>query len=205
MPALINVHAHMGYEGYTSWGAHNHTPQNLLDHLQREAYYGVAAATSVGSSPTEMSLQFQRDQRAGKFPPAAAIPVHARHGPAQWRPRPHPARGHRRAARGERGDHAGRGARGDQAHERAADRPPEDVGGRSSRHLSQAHARRLQRHRPGSARAQDRRARARHPARGPEGRRRRRGGRAGPHGPERAHRRGAPGAAPTEAAGTGRR
>jgi len=25
MPAMINVHAHMGYEGYTSWGARNHT------------------------------------------------------------------------------------------------------------------------------------------------------------------------------------
>jgi imidazolonepropionase-like amidohydrolase len=71
IPALINVHTHMGYEGYTSWGAPNHTPQNLLDHLQREAYYGVAAATSVGSSPTGMSLQFQRDQRAGAFPAAA--------------------------------------------------------------------------------------------------------------------------------------
>src|SRR5690242_18562583 len=41
MPAMINVHAHMGYEGYTSWGARNHTAANLLDHLQREAYYGV--------------------------------------------------------------------------------------------------------------------------------------------------------------------
>jgi imidazolonepropionase-like amidohydrolase len=71
MPALINVHAHMGYEGYTTWGAPNHTPENLLDHLQREAYYGIAAATSVGSSPTPMSLQFQRDQRAGRFPAAA--------------------------------------------------------------------------------------------------------------------------------------
>lgn len=71
IPALINVHAHMGYEGYTTWGAPNHTPENLLDHLQREAYYGVAAATSVGSSPTDMSLQFQRDQRAGKLPAAA--------------------------------------------------------------------------------------------------------------------------------------
>ena len=71
MPAMINVHAHMGYEGYATWGARNHTPQNLLDHLQREAYYGVAVATSVGSSPTEMSLQFQRDQRAGTFPAAA--------------------------------------------------------------------------------------------------------------------------------------
>jgi imidazolonepropionase-like amidohydrolase len=71
MPAMINVHAHMGYEGYSSWGARNHTAANLLDHLQREAFYGIAAATSVGSSPTEMSLQFQRDQRAGKFAPSA--------------------------------------------------------------------------------------------------------------------------------------
>lgn len=71
MPAMINVHAHMGYEGYATWGARNHTAPNLLDHLQREAFYGVVAATSVGSSPTEMSLQFQRDQEAGKYPPAA--------------------------------------------------------------------------------------------------------------------------------------
>ena len=71
MPAMINVHAHMGYEGYTTWGARNHTAANLLDHLQREAFYGVVAATSVGSSPVEMSLQFQRDQQAGKFPLAA--------------------------------------------------------------------------------------------------------------------------------------
>jgi imidazolonepropionase-like amidohydrolase len=71
MPAMINVHSHMGYEAYSSWGARNHTAENLLDHLQREAFYGVVAATSVGSSPTGMSLQFQRDQQAGKFPAAA--------------------------------------------------------------------------------------------------------------------------------------
>src|SRR6187401_936913 len=71
MPAMINVHAHMGYEAYTTWGARNHTAPNLLDHLQREAFYGVVAATSVGSSPTGMSLRFQRDQQAGKFAPAA--------------------------------------------------------------------------------------------------------------------------------------
>ena len=27
MPAMINVHVHMGYEGYTTWGARNHTPR----------------------------------------------------------------------------------------------------------------------------------------------------------------------------------
>jgi imidazolonepropionase-like amidohydrolase len=71
MPAMINAHVHIGYEGYTSWGAKNYTPANVLDHLQREAYYGVAATQSVGSSPTDPSLQFQRDQQAGKFPVAS--------------------------------------------------------------------------------------------------------------------------------------
>jgi imidazolonepropionase-like amidohydrolase len=71
MPALINVHAHLGYEGYTSWGAVNHTDTNVLDHLQREAFYGAAVAQSVGTSPTEAAIQFQRDQEAGTFPPAA--------------------------------------------------------------------------------------------------------------------------------------
>jgi imidazolonepropionase-like amidohydrolase len=71
MPAMVNVHVHIGYEGYTSWGAGNYTPQNVLDHLQREAFYGVGATQSVGSSPTDASIQFQRDQNAGKFPPAS--------------------------------------------------------------------------------------------------------------------------------------
>src|SRR3954447_25497818 len=71
MPAMINAHVHIGYEGYTSWGAANYTPQNVLDHLQREAFYGVGATQSVGSSPTTGALQFQRDQQAGKFPAAS--------------------------------------------------------------------------------------------------------------------------------------
>ncbi len=71
MPAMINAHVHIGYEGYTSWGAENYTPQNVLDHLQREAFYGVGATQSVGSSPTASSIQFVKDQTAGKFAPAS--------------------------------------------------------------------------------------------------------------------------------------
>src|SRR3984893_5782507 len=71
MPTMINAHVHIGYEGYTTWGAENYTAQNVLNHLEREAFYGVGATQSVGSSPLEPSLQFERDQRAGKFPPAA--------------------------------------------------------------------------------------------------------------------------------------
>jgi imidazolonepropionase-like amidohydrolase len=71
MPAMINVHVHIGYEGYSSWGAQNYTPSNVLDHLQREAFYGTAVTQSVGSSPLEESLQFQRDQQAHRYPPAS--------------------------------------------------------------------------------------------------------------------------------------
>ena len=71
MPAMINAHAHLGYEGYTSWGAQNYTGENLLDHTQREAFYGTAAVMSVGTSPADVSSRFQRDQQAGKYPPAA--------------------------------------------------------------------------------------------------------------------------------------
>lgn len=71
MPTMINAHVHIGYEGYTSWGAENYTAQNVLNHLQREAYYGVGATQSVGSSPLEPSMQFARDQQAGAFAPAS--------------------------------------------------------------------------------------------------------------------------------------
>lgn len=71
MPALVNAHVHIGYEGYTNWGAANYTPANVLDHLKREAYYGVAATQSVGSSPTDAAIQFVQDQQAGKFAPAS--------------------------------------------------------------------------------------------------------------------------------------
>jgi imidazolonepropionase-like amidohydrolase len=71
MPTLINVHVHIGYEGYTTWGAENYTAANVLDHLRREAFYGVGVTQSVGSSPTDASIQFKKDQEAGKFLPAS--------------------------------------------------------------------------------------------------------------------------------------
>lgn len=73
MPAMVNVHVHIGYEGYTTWRMENHTPANVLDHLRREAFYGVAATTAVGTSPIEQILQVERDQKAGKLKPASQI------------------------------------------------------------------------------------------------------------------------------------
>ncbi len=40
MPTLNNIHIHIGNEGYVSWSVRNHSPENVLDHLEREAFYG---------------------------------------------------------------------------------------------------------------------------------------------------------------------
>jgi imidazolonepropionase-like amidohydrolase len=71
MPAMNNVHVHVGNEGYVSWSVENHSPENVLDHLEREAFYGVGTAMTMGDQPTDFAIQFQQDQLAGKFPPAA--------------------------------------------------------------------------------------------------------------------------------------
>ena len=71
MPAMNNVHVHVGNEGYVSWSVENHTPENVLDHLEREAFYGVGTAVTMGDQPTDFAIRFQQDQAAGKFPSAA--------------------------------------------------------------------------------------------------------------------------------------
>ena len=67
MPALIDSHAHLGYEGHTSWGAENYSRENLIDHLQRYAYYGFSAVFSAGSDPNALAYQVQQAQLAGEF------------------------------------------------------------------------------------------------------------------------------------------
>jgi len=75
MPALVNAHVHFGYERFTKATGEalpeNFTPENLLDHLQREAFYGVGTANDGGSAPVAVSLQFQQNQAARNVPPAA--------------------------------------------------------------------------------------------------------------------------------------
>jgi len=70
MPALIDSHAHLGYEGHTSWGAENYSRENLIDHLQRYAYYGFSAVFSAGSDPGALAYEVQQAQLTGEFPSA---------------------------------------------------------------------------------------------------------------------------------------
>ena len=66
MPALVNTHAHLGWEKYDSWGSENFTRDNLIDHLNRHAYYGVGTIISTGSDKEEIALQVRREQRVGE-------------------------------------------------------------------------------------------------------------------------------------------
>ena len=66
MPALVNTHAHLGWEQYTSWGSGNFTRENLIDHLHRHAYYGVGTIISTGSDIEEIALEVRQAQRVGE-------------------------------------------------------------------------------------------------------------------------------------------
>jgi imidazolonepropionase-like amidohydrolase len=50
MPALIDGHSHLGYTDVRAMttSSSNYTRDNLLDHLRRYAYYGIAATLSLG-------------------------------------------------------------------------------------------------------------------------------------------------------------
>jgi imidazolonepropionase-like amidohydrolase len=65
IPAMIDVHTHLGYEAYTSWGADNYTRENVIEHLERYAYYGFGAVFSAGSDPHDLALDIQRAQQQG--------------------------------------------------------------------------------------------------------------------------------------------
>ena len=66
MPALVNTHAHLGWEKYTRWGSENFTRENLIDHLHRHAYYGVGTVISTGSDLEEIALEVRQAQRVGE-------------------------------------------------------------------------------------------------------------------------------------------
>ncbi len=80
IPALIDGHAHLGYEGAGDWGGHNYTPETLRDNLEQYAWYGFAAAFSAGSDPDAMALEFQRNQSRA-YPDAARLLFAAGMGP----------------------------------------------------------------------------------------------------------------------------
>jgi imidazolonepropionase-like amidohydrolase len=66
-PAFIDAHAHLGYESTESWGADNYTRENMIENLERYAYYGFGAVFSAGSDPDDFALEIQRAQDVGEI------------------------------------------------------------------------------------------------------------------------------------------
>lgn len=71
MPALVNIHAHIGYEKWITAAGEsrpeNHTPENIHDHLQREAYYGVGTVHDAGSVALDIGQEYLFGRAARKF------------------------------------------------------------------------------------------------------------------------------------------
>lgn len=74
MPAIVNAHSHLGWEGYTSWGSQNFTRDNLIDHLYRHAYYGVGTVISTATDRQSIARAVQLDQRLGRVGGARLVP-----------------------------------------------------------------------------------------------------------------------------------
>jgi len=71
MPAIIDAHGHLGYRRGPSFLVENYTRENLIDHLQRLAYHGVAAFMSMG---TERDLGYAlRDELRASPQPGLAL------------------------------------------------------------------------------------------------------------------------------------
>jgi imidazolonepropionase-like amidohydrolase len=61
MPALIDLHSHLGYYDVKTMtnSAQNYTRANLIDQLNRYAYHGIAATLSLGLDRGELPFQLR--------------------------------------------------------------------------------------------------------------------------------------------------
>src|SRR5688572_17858871 len=67
MPALVDAHSHLGYTDVArmTTTAANYTRENLVDHLRRYAYYGIAATLSMGVDRGELPFELRAEPVAG--------------------------------------------------------------------------------------------------------------------------------------------
>jgi imidazolonepropionase-like amidohydrolase len=65
IPALIDAHVHMGYRKGLTFGPENYTRENLLDTLNRFAYYGVAAILETGTARGDLAYQLRAEMPQG--------------------------------------------------------------------------------------------------------------------------------------------
>jgi len=71
VPAFVDAHSHIGYMKDLTSGPQNYTRENILDHMQRFAYAGVAASQSMGSDFDDVPYAMRDETLAGQHPDAA--------------------------------------------------------------------------------------------------------------------------------------
>jgi imidazolonepropionase-like amidohydrolase len=71
IPALIDAHSHIGYMRNLSSGPQNYTRENILDHMHKFAYFGVAASMALGSDFGDLPFTLRDETAAGRDPAAA--------------------------------------------------------------------------------------------------------------------------------------
>lgn len=67
IPALVNLHGHIGFQRGTTYLAENYTRENVLDHLDRYAYFGIGTVVSMGTDAGDLPYDIQRGQVAGRL------------------------------------------------------------------------------------------------------------------------------------------
>jgi imidazolonepropionase-like amidohydrolase len=65
IPALVDAHVHMGYRKGLSFGPENYTGENLLDTLNRFAYFGVAAILETGTARGDLAYELRAEAPPG--------------------------------------------------------------------------------------------------------------------------------------------
>jgi imidazolonepropionase-like amidohydrolase len=71
MPTLVDAHSHIGYMRDLTSGPENYTRENILDHMYRFAYHGVAASQAQGSDFGVLPFRIRDEILAGEHPDAA--------------------------------------------------------------------------------------------------------------------------------------
>ena len=68
IPALVDGHSHIGYQKGPSTSVKNYTRENIIDHMYRFAYYGIAASQAMGSDFGDMPYELRERSWPGNFP-----------------------------------------------------------------------------------------------------------------------------------------
>lgn len=73
MPMLVSLHGHVGYQDELSYAEANYTRANIIDHLDKYAYYGVGTILSLGTDAGGLALEIRGEQERDLLPGARLL------------------------------------------------------------------------------------------------------------------------------------